>query len=389
MKTLRIHIYVIIMVTSAAYTANGQSEKKHLSPFEKGVFKDSLDGKLDMSNFLIDYNGFIPMPQLITEPALGNIGILMTPVFIKPNKYKSAKSYVPPDITAAFVGYTANNSWGFGALRIASLPKHHLKYRIGGGYGDVNLDFYRQIPYVGEHKFGFNFHTVGVFGSLIRQVANTDLYAGLQYFFAYNKLSYNFESDGLPDFVTDKDMDSHLSSIGIDIEYDKRDNVFTPDNGLYATFNYNVNASWTGSDYDFQNLNIALFQYFQTTKNWVSGFRLEGKFLFGDAPFYMMPSISLRGVPMARYQGDQTYVLETEQRFDVTTRWSLLAFGGLAKAPTERVSFKDSELVYSYGTGFRYLIARKFKLRTGVDVAWSNDDFGWYIVFGSAWNNRN
>jgi hypothetical protein len=31
-----------------------------------------------------------------------------------------------------------------------------------------------------------------------------------------------------------------------------------------------------------------------------------------------------------------------------------------------------------------------FKLRTGVDVAWSNNgDFGWYIVFGCAWNNFN
>ncbi|EMQ94666.1 glyceraldehyde 3-phosphate dehydrogenase [Xanthomarina gelatinilytica] len=44
--------------------------------------------------------------------------------------------------------------------------------------------------------------------------------------------------------------------------------------------------------------------------------------------------------------------------------------------------------MYNYGTGFRYLIARKFKIRMGIDVVWPNHDFGYYIVFGCAWNNR-
>src|SRR5690606_19557421 len=136
-------------------------------------------------------------------------------------------------------------------------------------------------------------------------------------------------------------------------------------------------------------LNIAAFKFFQFSSKWVSGYRFESKIQFGNPPFYMKSSVSLRGVPMARYQGDQTYVLETEQRYDFNLRWSAVVFCGLAKAPTADTSFNDAQWVYNYGTGFRYLLARKFKLRTGIDVAWSNDDFGWYIVFGSAWNNRN
>ena len=85
-----------------------------------------------------------------------------------------------------------------------------------------------------------------------------------------------------------------------------------------------------------------------------------------------------------RYQGRSTHLIETEQRFDFTKRWSLVGFGGLAKAVKENESFVDSELVYNYGTGFRYLIARKFKIRMGIDVAWSNNDFGYYIIFGSS-----
>ncbi|MDO6760506.1 BamA/TamA family outer membrane protein [Tamlana sp. 2_MG-2023] len=355
---------------------------------KKNRFKDSLDGKLDFSDFLIDVNGFIPVPQLITEPALGGIGLIFSPVFIKPNKHQAEGEYTPPDITAAFGGYSANKSWGVGGMRIATLPQYKLKYRAALAYADVNLDFYRTLPVVGEKEFGFNFRSTIAFASVLRELGNSDIYLGLEYLYLHNNIKPNFNNINLPDFVEEKDLTSNLSNLGVVLEYDKRDNLFTPNKGWYFTSSYNINANWTGSDYDFQTLDIALYKFFQFTSNWVCGFHAESKLQFGDAPFYAKPAINMRGVPMARYQGDDIYVFETEQRFDITSRWSLVAFGGLAKAPIDGQSFGDADLVHSYGTGFRYLIARKFGIRTGIDFAWSNNDFGWYIIFGSAWNNR-
>ncbi|UZD21831.1 BamA/TamA family outer membrane protein [Algoriphagus halophytocola] len=355
------------------------------------VFKDPEDGKLDMSDFLINYHGFIPVAQLVTEPALGGIGVMLTPIFIQPNKHQDMGEFVPPDITAAFAGITGNKTWGVGAMRIASLPKHKLKYRLGAVYGDANLDFYRNIFQLGERKFGFNFNTTAAFASVLRQVGDTQLFIGLEYLYLHNKVKPDFGLGELPlpDFVDEKALDNNLSGLGVVLEFDKRDNVFTPNTGLYITSDFKVNAGWTGSDYDYQNFNVAAFQYFKFTPKLVSGFRAEGRFQFNEAPFYFKPGISMRGVPMARYQGDQTYVVETEQRFDFTDRWSAVGFVGAAKATSQELSFSEADLVYNYGTGFRYLIARKFGIRTGIDVAWSNEDFGWYIVFGSAWNNRN
>ncbi|WP_057938906.1 BamA/TamA family outer membrane protein [Algoriphagus resistens] len=366
--------------------AQEKTEKEKLS---MKVFKDSLDGKLDMSDFLINYHGFIPLANIITEPALGGIGVMVTPIFIEPNKYQEAGKYTPPNITAGGVGYSGNKSWGVGAMRIASLPKHHLKYRVGGGYGDVNMDFFRDFPVIGERQFAFNFNTTALFGNVLRQVGQSDLYLGVMYLYLHNKVKPQFGEVQLPDFVDNKALDNNLSSVGVNLQYDKRDNVFTPNKGLYVTSSFRVNAGWTGSDYDYRNWMVSALQYLQLTDKWVSGFRFEGNLQFGHAPFYFEPGVSLRGVPAARYQGDQTYLLETEQRYDLTQRWSLIGFVGAAKALPDKVSFSDADLVYNYGTGFRYLIARKFGVRTGIDVAWSNEDFGWYIVFGSAWNNRN
>lgn len=381
---------IILIIAVSCHLADAQTDISANDPkFRMSIFKDSLDGNLDMSDFLIDFHGFIPIVQLITEPALGHIGGSIAPLFIHPNKHPVEGAYTPPDITLGAIGYTANKSWFFGALRSATLPKHRLKYTVGAGYGDINMDFFRELPVVGNQDFGFNFNMAGVFAVVLRQIGRSKLYIGPEYFYLHNKIKPEFQADLFPDFDDKTDFSDNISNLGINLDFDRRDNIFTPNNGLYITADFRVSEKWTGSDYNFENFHMGAFQYFQFGPNWISGFRYEMNLQFGQAPFFMKPAISLRGVPLAKYQGNQTYVLETEQRYDWTLRWSSIVFGGLGKAPTSSKSFRDSALVYNYGTGFRYLIARKFKLRGGVDFAWSNNDFGWYVVIGTVWNNRN
>jgi len=47
--------------------------------------------------------------------------------------------------------------------------------------------------------------------------------------------------------------------------------------------------------------------------------------------------------------------------------------------------FSNGKSVTTAGTGFRYLIARKFGTNMGMDFGWSQDDFAFYFVFGTAW----
>ncbi|MNU10472.1 hypothetical protein D3C72_2576330 [compost metagenome] len=62
-----------------------------------------------------------------------------------------------------------------------------------------------------------------------------------------------------------------------------------------------------------------------------------------------------------------------------------MGYGGLASAFNDWDQAFAKPVVYSYGTGFRYLLARKFKLRMGVDVAKGPEQWAYYIVFGSNW----
>jgi hypothetical protein len=43
-------------------------------------------------------------------------------------------------------------------------------------------------------------------------------------------------------------------------------------------------------------------------------------------------------------------------------------------------------LAWSAGTGFRYLVARQFGVRMGLDVARGPEQWAAYVVFGNSWN---
>jgi hypothetical protein len=86
-----------------------------------------------------------------------------------------------------------------------------------------------------------------------------------------------------------------------------------------------------------------------------------------------------------KYQDSHTMVMEAELSYNVFKRWFISGFTGMGNAFSSLEDFNSGKSVSTYGTGFRYLIARKLGTNMGMDFAWSMDDFAFYIVFGTAW----
>jgi len=353
--------------------------------------KDSLDQKFDMSDFLIEANGFIPVPTIITEPALGGFGVGVAPIFLhkKAPRFDTLKSGTvkrlptPPDITGAAAIYTINKSWAAFAFRSGTWLKARSKYRIAGGYANINLSFYRTNLAGQDQQYEFNFKTVPVFGYLMKQIKGTSWSAGLQYTLLNTQLKAVGSS--LPSFVENNEINSRVSMPGAIVEFDGRDNIFTPNKG----FRFQANFSWSdkafGSDYEYLNLNVFAHAFHPLSKKVFGGLRYEMQQVFNDPPFYLLPYLNLRGIPLARYQGNITSVIETEVRWDFVKRWSAVFFTGTGKAYDTWSEFDDSSWHSSGGAGFRYLMARKFGLRMGMDLARGPEQWAYYIVFGSSW----
>jgi outer membrane protein assembly factor BamA len=293
---------------------------------------------------------------------------------------------VPPDVTGGFGFYTKSKSWGAGLFRGGTIIPWRVSYKVFAGYMDMNLNFYKTLPVKGETKFGVNIKSIPALLRVQKQLGFSNWSAGLQYFFV--KTTARLESSILPDSLfKPKEFDNISSIPGILIEYDKRDNVFTPNKGTKIHADANFSYQFFGSDFDYTHLNAFAYQYIPIghKDKWVCGLRADYQQVLGDIPFYFKPSLVLRGIPRGRYQGNVNALLETEQRWNVFRRWSAVFFTGVGKAFDKYHEFDDATWAYSYGTGLRYLLARKFKLYMGADIARGPEQWGFYIQFGSAW----
>lgn len=375
-KFFLLNFFFLLSITTVT------AQKQHIS------LRDSIDGAIDLSDYIIYAHGFIVVPTLITEPALGGIGGAVLPIFLKKHDpvidANGKKRFIDPDITGAMGMYTGNKSWVAGAFRAGSFIKSRIMYRVGAGYGDVNMSFYENLPNGKDKEIDLNFKSFVFYSRVMKQFRNGKWSAGPQYFLLDSKINFP-DLNNLPVFANAKDINSTVSQLGAALQFDGRDNIFTPDKGIRLQSDFFWSDKAIGSDYQAWRLNLSAIGYYPLTKKLIGGLRIEGEQAFGSPPFYLRPGINLRGIPAARYQGKTSIVTEGELRWDLYRRWSLMGYGGLASAFNDWDKAFAKPVVYSYGTGFRYLLARKFKLRMGIDVAKGNEDWAYYVVFGSNW----
>ncbi len=376
-------ILTMLTLTSFAYA----EDTKH-----KFIFKDPQDGYFDLSDFIINKKGFVPVPVIITEPALGSFGFGFAPVFIQPNKpvEKDGKLYpVMPDITALFGAYTANGTWGAGGGHMGYIPSWGARYMVGGGYMDANMDYYFNTPSGKDIETEFNIKSVPVGLGLTKTLPDPRFSVGLSYMYMHNELAIKSDKSGAVIQEIEKKIEDvisgNISKFSLKLEFDTRDNIFTPNTGIMTY----VKADWSdtvfGSDYDYGTFKGEIFYYLPLVKNVTNAFHFDIEQSVGDQPFYIMPYVNMRGVPTARYQGKSILMAELEERWDFHPRWSLIAFGGAGKAFDDYGDIGSVDTAWGAGAGWRYLIARKLKLRMGMDFAYGPEGFAWYIIFGSAW----
>jgi hypothetical protein len=348
---------------------------------------DNLDGKFDVSNFLRSKYGFLALPIIITEPAIGCGGGASAFFIHRDPKSVGKGTRGFPSISALGGFYTTSKSWAVGGGYFGVWKNGNIRYRGGVGIVSANLTYYRNpLLSPGIKQVDFNIQAYGIIQEIIFRLWNSDFFAGSSYGFAHTDVDASIQHD-LPEEIKSNDFKLNIGGLGMSLYYDKRDNMFTPNSGIYGGVKFIVNEKFLGSDRRFQRLFTHMLFYSKLAAAFYGGLRLDYQSSFGDVPFFLRPFISLRGVPAMRYQGESTYLAEGEIRWDFsrTRRWSLLAFGGYGEAQPVRPDLLTKQMAYNWGVGFRYLIARLFGLRIGVDVARGPEQWAFYIQFGSSW----
>lgn len=366
-----------------------ENKKEHKKKKEKVKLslKDSTDGALDLSEFLDMPEGILPVPIIITEPAIGYGGGLAV-IMIRENKFTTAEKKLRPNISGVFGFGTQSKTWGVGIFHSHSFNHDKIRYVGVLAKTTINIKFYGVRSDNQDAKpIILNMNNWFTMQRVLFRMKDTDLFIGPQYSYFQTKNSIDslLSRPVIPGFEK-IDGKSVISMVNLLIEYDSRDNIFTPDKGLSTGITVGYSATFLGSSNDYWNINPYFLAYVPISKKVFSAYRFDSQFAFGDVLLYAKPFIDMRGVPAMRYQGNYTMLVQTEWRGYVYRRWSLNGFVGTGKAFDDFSEFQEALWVYDYGAGFRYLLARRYNLNVGMDFAWSNNDFAFYIQVGTAWN---
>jgi hypothetical protein len=346
---------------------------------------DPGDGQFDVSQFLEHPYGFIPIPVIVTEPAVGYGGGVVG-MFLRPREEAGHEGWTRPDISAVGGLATQNGTWLAFAGDTSRWLGGRLHTTVGGGAGKVNLDFYGAG--LDQPELDQTFHYSLLFKGGVAQ-ANWQLAqksrwsVGLRYVYAdvTPELRDQPPPAGLPNRtgVT-------VSAPTAILQYDSRDHILTPTRGLYSETSYLAAREALGASVDFERLHEILLGWLPLPHEITLGARADYAWASASTPFFLRPYIQLRGVAAMRYQGAQAASLEVEARWQCYGRWSVVPFLGVGATHFERsLSSSNGQSVGSGGIGFRYELARKFGLHAGLDLAHSPGTTAVYIQIGNAW----
>ena len=326
----------------------------------------------------------MPIPLVVTEPAVGYGGGLAA-MFLRPRKDAGSEGFARPNISIVAGIATENGTWAAFAGDSSHWFDDRVQSLAGGGTGEINLDFYG----LGDASdsldepvsYSLDFSVALLQGSW-KLKPKSPWSIGLRYIYSQvePKLRDEPRFPGLADSI-----DMKISAPAAVLEYDSRNNLFTPTSGMFAESVYLASREDLGATEQFERFQQVVMGWLPMGDRWTLGLRGDYQWASEGTPFFLRPYIKLRGVEAMRYQGDDMASVEVEARWQARGRWSLVGAAGYGSARTERAVYSATRDIVSGAVGFRYELARKFGLHAGMDVGFSADTTAIYFQIGNAW----
>jgi hypothetical protein len=351
---------------------------------------DPDDGWLDGSRFLLEYPySVLPVPIIITEPAVGN-GLGVAAVHFHDagedtpeNGLDSRGRTIPRSVSAVALGATDNDTKFIGGGHFGHYKQDSIRYEGIVGYADVFLDFYGSIENPNDDGFSFNSEALILNQLVAFRLGQSNWFAGG----AYRIISTDsrFESQGGDPGIDPDTLNSNNAAIAAVIRYDSLDNTYSPRSGIVSDLQVARFDEAVGGDFNYDQTTWLNQAHFSLGEQWLLGVRLDADMASGDAPFYAVPYIELKGIPALRYQGKKVMTTEARLNWEFHPRWQAAVFVGAGRAAEHVDDLGDAPSRVSQGVGFRYMGVKELGLNMGLDFAKGPEDNVVYISFGTRW----
>lgn len=376
--------------------------------FDTSLFIDPEDGMFDASRYLSERRfSFLPIPVVITEPAVG-LGLGVVGVFFheSPAQREAAARAaaegrprpIIPENTSAFAAVaTVDGTWAAGGGHIGFWKNDTVRYAGFGMYGSFDLDFYSLGEFPLPRPIELKIAGPVIFQEAKWRLGASRWFLGARQVYAAMETSLAPrnpgdaqippEAGGIANDVLNRTITN--SGLGMVVDYDSRNNPFNPEQGALYHADYVRYSEALGSDVDYGVYQLKGLNYWRLPRHF--GLNLRVQYDGIDAPqderlpVYVPPYINLRGIPAMRYQGRAVAVVEVEGTWTFRQRWKFSVFSGTGRAAESFSALSDASNESTVGAGFRYLLARRYGIAMGIDIARGPEDTAFYIQAGPAW----
>lgn len=288
-------------------------------------------------------------------------------------------------VAAAAAMYAEGGSW-------AGLAAHRgywseQRYRTTGALATGEL------LYDVELQLGDNHRTLAVaqqFAGVTLEAATrigASGWLGFGYRGGHTDVLIRYPTDALPaEFTPATPIES--SNLLLNGELDTRDSDLYPSSGHYAQAEALIARQELGSDHDYLGLELEWNAYRRIRDSHVLAWRIAGKLVDGDPPFFAMSwfgsGVDLRGYTPGRYIAESMFAAQLEWRWQVTPRWGLAAFGGAGKVWNALGDIDTDAWLPAGGVSARFRLAKALPLNLRADFAWGRDDSTFTLAIGEA-----
>lgn len=321
---------------------------------------------------------WLPVPIPVLNPTVGS-GLQAALLYMHPRK---SEDTAVPNATSAIIGmYTDTHSWFAGGFHDGNWKEDLFRFRIIAGTGNFNLKYYGSgnYPIFTDNPVPYNITGDTLLTQLLRRIPGTrGWYLGMRYMYINSNVVFDF---GLP-LLPPISVDMTTSSLGLMMTYDNRDNSYYPTSGSFSEVYWMSDRSNWGSDFEFDKLDAHYNKYFPLTGKDTLVMRAALASAAGNVPFYLLPTLKMRGFPSGRYSDNVSLSGHVVWRRKFRPRWGFVLFSEAGRVADSISTLYQSGTITSVGGGLRWQVSADRKLNLGVDVGFSSGEYAIYVKVG-------
>ncbi len=370
-------IIILALLLPVSIVAQADIDKNLIENMSKATELTGMSRK-DQS---ADKGSWLPVPIPVANPTVGS-GLFAALLYMHPQK--NTDSTTPTATSGIGALFTDSKSWFTGVFHDDYLKNDQFRYKVLAGTGQFNLDYYGIGDGEGEdledNPIGYSIESDLIALQLLSRIGiSSNWYMGARHLWNSSGVTFTVDDEPVLPDVSDR---LATSSLGLLVNYDSKNDNYYPTSGQYFEAFASKDSEKWGSDFEYNKITSYYNYYWSATQKATIAMRAYLSVLDGDAPFYMLPTLKMRGFPNGQYRNKSAISGHLEWRHKVHPRWSTILFTEVGSVGRTVSAAFDKSAITSVGGGVRWQVLEAETLNLGLDVGFSGGDSAIYIQVG-------